>query len=170
MYLRVIVLVAILATSLLPHFMVIVAPALVVGFAVAWCLYRRASSSTGPAPPGNPIALLPAATFVAFVAAAAVAARWAQDQFGEQGIAILLLLMGSMDVDAAIVTAGGLEPGTLAPDLAALAIAGTILANMAVKLGVTLVYGKLEAHPAAWALGASMVALAASLVVGYALL
>ena len=170
MYLRVIVLVAILATSLLPHFVVIVAPALVVGFAVAWWLYRRAPSSTGPAPPGNPIALLPAATFVAFVAAAAVAARWAQGEFGEQGIAILLLLMGSMDVDAAIVTAGGLEPGTIAPDLAALAIAGTILANMAVKLGVTLVYGKREARPAAWALGASMVALGVSLVVGYAAL
>ena len=170
MYLRVIVLVAILATSLLPHFVVIVAPALVIGFAVAWWLYRKAPISTGPAPPGNPIALVPAATFVAFVAAAAVAARWAQDQFGEQGIAILLLLMGSMDVDAAIVTAGGLEPGTIAPDLAALAIAGTILANMSVKLGVTLVYGKREARPAAIALGASMIALAASLGVGYAAL
>ncbi|MDG5747134.1 DUF4010 domain-containing protein [Qipengyuania sp. XHP0207] len=170
MYLRVIVLVGILATSLLPHFVVIVAPALVTGFAVAWWLYRKAPSSTGPAPPGNPIAMLPALTFVAFVAAAAVAARWAQDEFGEQGIAILLLVMGSMDVDAAIVTAGGLEPGTIAPSLAALAIAGTILANMGVKLGVTLVYGKREARPAAIALGASMVALAASLAVGYATL
>ncbi|WP_226700443.1 MgtC/SapB family protein [Qipengyuania gaetbuli] len=167
MYLRVIVLVAVLATSLLPHFVMVVAPALVVGFAVAYHLYRKAPSSTGPAPPGNPIALLPALTFVTFVAVAAVAARWAQSEFGEQGIAILLLLMGSMDVDAAIVTAGGLEPGTIAPQLAALAIAGTILANMAVKLGVTLVYGKREARPASIALGASMVALAVSLTVGY---
>ncbi|MBY6014753.1 DUF4010 domain-containing protein [Qipengyuania gaetbuli] len=167
MYLRVIALVALLAISLLPHFVIIVAPALVVGFGVAYFLYRKAPSSTGPAPPGNPIALLPALTFVTFVAVAAVAARWAQSEFGEQGIAILLLLMGSMDVDAAIVTAGGLEPGTIAPQLAALAIAGTILANMAVKLGVTLVYGKREARPAAIALGASMVALAVSLTVGY---
>ena len=162
-----IVLVALLATSLLPHFVLVVAPALVVGFGVAYFLYRKAPSSTGPAPPGNPIALLPALTFVTFVAVAAVAARWAQSEFGEQGIAILLLLMGSMDVDAAIITAGGLEPGTIAPQLAALAIAGTILANMAVKLGVTLVYGKREARPAAIALGASMVALAVSLTVGY---
>ena len=49
--------------------------------------------------------------FVLFVAAAAVAARWAQGRFGEQGIAVLLLIMGSMDVDAAIVTAGGLAAG-----------------------------------------------------------
>ena len=111
--------------------------------------------------------MLPALTFVAFVAVAAVAARWAETRFGEEGIAVLLLLMGSMDVDAAIVTAGGLEPGTIAPRLAALAIAGTILANMSVKLGVTLAYGGREARPAAWALGASMVALAASLAVGY---
>lgn len=167
MYFRVIVLVGVLATSLLPHFVIIVAPALLVGFAAAWRLYRQAPSTTGPAPPGNPIALLPALTFVTFVAVAAVAARWAQSEFGEQGIAILLLLMGSMDVDAAIITAGGLEPGTIAPDLAALAIAGTILANMSVKLGVTLAYGKREAGPAGLALGASMVALAISLIVGY---
>ena len=167
MYLRVIVLVGVLATSLLPHFVIIVAPALLVGFVAAWRLYRQAPSTTGPAPPGNPIALLPALTFVTFVAVAAVAARWAQSEFGEQGIAILLLLMGSMDVDAAIITAGGLEPGTIAPDLAALAIAGTILANMSVKLGVALVYGKREARPAGLALGASMAALAVSLAVGY---
>ncbi|WP_369027220.1 MgtC/SapB family protein [Qipengyuania sp. RANM35] len=167
MYLRVIVLVAILATSLLVPFVIIVAPALVTGFAVSWWLYRRAPHSTGAAPPGNPIALLPAFTFVAFVAVAAVVARWAEGTFGEQGIAVLLLVMGTMDVDAAIITAGGLEPGTIAPHLAALAIGGTILANMTVKLGTTLAYGKGAARPAALALGASMAVLAGSLVVGY---
>ena len=112
-------------------------------------------------------ALVPAFGFAAFVAAAAVVARWAQGEFGEQGIAVLLLLMGSMDVDAAIVTAGGLQPGTIADELAALAIAGTILANMSVKLGVTIAYGRSRATPAAWALAASMAVLAGSLIVGY---
>ncbi|MCB2065145.1 MAG: DUF4010 domain-containing protein [Erythrobacter sp.] len=167
MYLRVIVLVGVLATSLLRPFVVLVLPALLVGFGASFLLYRRSTDSAAPAPPGNPIAVVPALTFVAFVAAAAVAARWAEGTFGEQGIAVLLLLMGSMDVDAAIVTAGGLEPGTVSPQLAALAITGTILANMAVKLGVTLAYGKGAARPAAQALGASMAALAASLLVGY---
>lgn len=167
MYLRVIVLVALIATPLLVPFVIILAPALLAGFAVSYWLYRKAKHGTGPAPPGNPIALLPAFGFVAFVAVAAVAARWAQDSFGEQGIAILLFLMGTMDVDASIVTAGGLEPGTISPALAALAIAGTILANMAVKLGVTLAYGRGAARPASLALAASMVALVASLLVGY---
>lgn len=167
MYLRVIILVAILAQALLIPFVMLVSPALLVGFLVSYWLYRKAEPGTGPAPPGNPIALLPAFGFVAFIAIAAVAARWAQGEFGEQGIAVLLLLMGSMDVDAAIVTAGGLEPGRISTDLAALAIAGTILANMSVKLGVTLVYGKRSARPAALALAASMLALAASIVIGY---
>lgn len=167
MYLRVIVLVALIATPLLSHFLVLVAPALLVGFAVSYWLYRRSEHSNGPAPPGNPIALLPALTFVAFVALAAVAARWAQESFGEQGIAVLLFLMGTMDVDASIVTAGGLEPGTINPALAALAVAGTILANMSVKLGVTIAYGRTEARQAAWSLAASMIALTASLIVGY---
>jgi uncharacterized membrane protein (DUF4010 family) len=167
MYLRVTVLVAVLATSLLPSFAVIIAPALLAGGAASYWLYRTAPHSTGPAPPGNPIALIPAFTFVAFVAVAAVAARWAQGEFGEEGIAVLLLLMGSMDVDAAIVTAGGLEPGTIGNELAAMAIAGTILANMSVKLGVTIVYGGTAAKPAARALIASMIVLAISLAVAY---
>lgn len=167
MYLRVIILVAVLATSLLVPFTIAVAPALIVGGLASYLLYRRAPAGGSSEPPGNPIALVPAFGFVAFVAAAAVAARWAEGRFGEEGIAVLLLLMGSMDVDAAIVTAGGLEPGTIAPDLAALAIGGTILANMTVKLGVTIVYGGRAAKPAAFALTASIAVLAISLTFGY---
>lgn len=167
MYLRVIVLVAVLAASLLAPFAIVVGPALIVAGLASYLLYRRAPTGGKGEPPGNPIALVPALYFVAFVAAAAVAARWAQGRFGEEGIAVLLLLMGSMDVDAAIVTAGGLEPGTIAPELAALAIGGTILANMTVKLCATMVYGGRAAKRAAAALLASMAALAVSLVVGY---
>ena len=81
--------------------------------------------------------------------------------------ALLLLLMGAMDVDAAIVTLGGLKPGTIQPELAALALCGTVLANMAFKLGVTIVYSGRSGRSAALALSASMVALIASLSVGY---
>lgn len=167
MYLRVIVLVAVLATSLLMPFVIVVGPALLAGGLASLVLYRRAEGTSGAAPPGNPIALLPALAFVVFVAVAAVAARWAEGTFGENGIAVLLLTMGAMDVDAAIVTAGGLEPGTITPGLAALAIGGTIFANMTVKLGVTLAYGRALAAPAARALGFSLVILAISIAVGW---
>ncbi|MFL6739462.1 MAG: MgtC/SapB family protein [Sphingomicrobium sp.] len=167
MYLRVIVLVWILAPRLLWPFMLVVAPPLIVAWAAGWWLYRKAPSCDGPSPPGNPIALVPAVAFLLFVAVAAVIARWAEGRFGQEGIAVLLLIMGSMDVDAAIVTAGGLPSTAITAVLAALALGGTILANMAVKLGVTLAYARSKGISAAFALGASMVALAASLVVGW---
>jgi uncharacterized membrane protein (DUF4010 family) len=167
MYLRVIVLVAFIAPRILPAFMLVVLVPTVVAWAAGWLLYRTAPACEGPTPPGNPIALVPALGFLLFVAVAAVVARWAEGRFGEQGIAVLLLIMGSMDVDAAIVTAGGLPPAAITATLAALALGGTILANMAVKLGVTLAYARGRGLSAALALGASMVALAISLVVGW---
>jgi uncharacterized membrane protein (DUF4010 family) len=167
MYLRVLVLVAILAQRMLVPFALVIAPALFVGWLAGWWLYRRAPHQKGPAPPGNPIALVPALTFLVFLALAAVAARWAQSQFGQEGIAVLLLIMGSLDVDAAIVTAGGLPPAAISAELAALALGGTILTNMSVKLGVTLAFARSKGVGAALALGASMFALAISLVVGW---
>jgi uncharacterized membrane protein (DUF4010 family) len=167
MYLRVIVLVAILANRILLPFVMVIAPALVVAWGAGWWLYRKAEASKSVASPGNPIALLPALGFVAFVAAAAVIARWAQGQFGEQGIAVLLFLMGSMDVDASIVTAGGLPPSAIGADLAAIAIGGTVVANMAVKIGVTLAFAKSKGKSAALALLASTAVLVVTLVIAW---
>jgi uncharacterized membrane protein (DUF4010 family) len=167
MYLRVILLVAILANRILIPFVMILTPALIVAWLAGWWLYRKAEKSDAPAPPGNPIALVPALGFLAFVAIAAVIARWAQGAFGEQGIAILLFLMGSMDVDASIVTAGGLPPEAIGPALAAIAIGGTIIANMAVKIGVTLVYARRNGWGAALALVASSLVLAGSIGVAW---
>jgi uncharacterized membrane protein (DUF4010 family) len=167
MYLRVLILVAVLATRFTIPFAIIIAPALIVGIAAGWWLYRKSPHQEGPAPPGNPIAMMPALTFLVFLALAAVAARWAQASFGEQGIALLLLTMGSLDVDAAIVTAGNLPPQAISAELAALALGGTILANMAIKLGITVAYARRNGLSAALALGASMLALTASLAVAW---
>jgi uncharacterized membrane protein (DUF4010 family) len=165
MYLRVIVLVAVLATRLVAPFALIVTPALVVAtIAGAWLL-RTAPKSAGPTPPGNPIALIPAFGFALFVAIAAVAGAWAQGRFGQQGIAVLLLIIGTMDVDVAIVTAGGLPDASIGELFAATALAGTILANMGVKLGITLAYGRSKSKSAALALGASMAALAVAICI-----
>ena len=167
MYVRVIVLVTLLAPRFVGPFAIVIAPALLVAWVAGGWLYRRSSKSEEAVAPGNPIALAPALGFLLFVAVAAVAARWAEGRFGEQGIAVLLLIMGSMDVDAAIVTAGGLPDAAITAELAALAIGGTILANMAVKLGVTLAYARGKGTTAAIALAASMIALAVSLTVGW---
>lgn len=168
MYLRVIVLVALLAQRILLPFAVVVAPALAVAWLSGWWLYRRSERSDAPTAPGNPIALLPALGFVAFVAVAAVVARWAEGRFGQEGIAVLLFMMGAMDVDASIVTAGGLPPAAITADLAAVAIGGTIVANMVVKIGVTFVYAGRKGVAAGGALIASTLTLLVSLGVAWA--
>jgi uncharacterized membrane protein (DUF4010 family) len=167
MYIRVIVLVGLLATRVMLDFALLMLPALIVAWAAGFWLYRKAPQCDAPAPPGNPIAILPALGFLAFVALAAVAARWAAGRFGEQGLATLLLITGTMDVDTAIITLGGLDPKAIGAGLAALALAGTVLANMCVKLGITLVYARSKGASAALALGASMVALGATIAVAW---
>ena len=167
MYLRVLVLVGALAGRMLVPLAIIIAPALLVAWIAGWWLYRTAPKTGASVPPGNPIALLPALTFLAFVAGAAVAARWAQGEFGEQGIALLLLLMGSMDVDASIVTAGGLPETAIGSALAAIAIGGTVVANMAVKIAVVLGYARRQGASAAIALGSSTLVLMGSLAVAW---
>jgi uncharacterized membrane protein (DUF4010 family) len=167
MYLRVTLLVGLLATRALVPFALLVAPAFVVSAAAGWWLYRKAPKCAAPTPPGNPIAIVPALGFLAFVAIAAVAARWAAGRFGEQGLAGLLLIVGSTDVDTAIITLGGLDPKAISASLAALALAGTVLVNMAVKLGLTLAYARSRGYSAALALGASMIAQVSSIAVAW---
>jgi len=163
MYLRAILLIGILSTRVLVPFAIILAPATIVAWGAGYWLYRKAPRCDAPSPPGNPIALLPAFGFVLFVATAAVAAKWAAGRFGEHGIAVLLLIVGSTDIDTAIITLGGLPPTAISALLAAIAIAGTIIANMAVKIGITLVYAGRRGVPAAVAMAASVVVLAATI-------
>jgi len=73
---------------------------------------------------------------------------------------VLLLIVGSMDVDVAIITLGGLSAAAIAPLPAAMAISGTVIANMAVKIGITLVYARKKGVSAAVAMTASVVVLA----------
>ncbi|MFC7537222.1 MgtC/SapB family protein [Sphingomonas sp. GCM10030256] len=144
MYLRVLILVAILSPSTLPHLTVIVGPAVLGAILVAAWAWLRAPrpAEDGADVPGNPVELLPAFGFVAIVALAAVATRWAQARFGESGVATSLFLTGSFDVDAAIVTLSGLPEAAIDRRLAAIALAGTIVANMAVKILVTALYAR----------------------------
>ena len=163
MYVRLIVLVAVLAPRLVAPFALLVAPALLVAWAAGLWLLRRAPRSDAAMPPGNPIEILPALGFVAFIACAALAARWAEGRFGESGIAVLLLITGSMDVDTAVITAGGLPASAITAPIGALAIGGTVVANMMVKIGVTLFYARGAGRVAALALAASTAAMVATL-------
>ena len=167
MYLRVPILVALLATRVLPAIALLLLPATLVAWGAGFWLYRKAPRDEGPAAPGNPIALLPALGFVLFIAIAAVAAKWAQGNFGQSGIAVLLLIIGSMDVDVAIVTLGGLSVMAISPLLAAIALGGTIIVNMGVKIAITLIYARRKGVSAALAMGLSVLVLAGAIGVAW---
>jgi uncharacterized membrane protein (DUF4010 family) len=167
MYLRVPILIAVFATRVLPAISVLLLPAVIVAWAAGFWLYRKAPKSDAPTPPGNPIALLPALGFLVFVAIAAVAAKWAQGEFGQSGIAVLLLIVGSMDVDVAIITLGGLPVAAIGALPAAMAISGTIIVNMAVKIGITLVYAGRKGISAAMAMTASVLVLGAMIALAW---
>jgi hypothetical protein len=96
-----------------------------------------------------------------------VAAKWAQGEFGQSGIAVLLLIVGSMDVDVAIITLGGLPVAAIGALPAAMAISGTIIVNMAVKIGITLVYAGRKGISAAMAMTASVLVLGAMIALAW---
>ena len=142
MFIRVLVLAALLATPALPSLALALSPAAVVALAAsAWLLRSR----TGAAAPGegdvrsrNPFELLPALGFAALVAVMALATRWAAVRFGDAGIAVLIAITGSLDVDAAIVTVGGLPQGSIDPWLAGLMLAIPVLLNTIFKAALTV--------------------------------
>ena len=167
MYLRAILLIGILSTRVLLPFAIILLPSIVVAWVAGFWLYRKAPKCDAPSPPGNPIAIVPALGFVLFVAIAAVAAKWAAGRFGEHGIAVLLLIVGSTDIDTAIITLGGLHPEAISSLLAAIAIAGTIIINMAVKMGITLAYSGRRGLPAVAAMASSIAVLAVMIALAW---
>ena len=142
MFCRVLVLTAILAPSALQSLAISVVPAaLVSAVATVWLVRRarrEAAVETVAAETRNPFDLLPALGFGLLVAAMAVAARWAEDRFGGAGLATLIAISGSFDVDAAIVTVGSLQPGTLDSRTIGLVIAIPVLVNTLFKAFVII--------------------------------
>ena len=60
-------------------------------------------------------------------------ARWALEQFGNQGIVVVLGLTGMWDVDAAVLTLAGMPRDVLDENTAGLVLAVPVLANTAFK-------------------------------------
>ncbi|ASK87392.1 MgtC/SapB family protein [Sphingorhabdus sp. SMR4y] len=161
MYVRVLLLTFILARFAFVPLAMILTPAALVAAVIGLLLLRRsgAARTDESVETRNPVRLLPAFFFALTVAAMSLAARWAETEFGTSGIAYLVLIMGSFDVDAAIITLGALPADTIMPKLAGFVLAMTVLANMLFKAAVAGV-------TAGWKSGRSAVAalLASSIV------
>lgn len=169
MYLRVLLLAAILAPSAAMELAVLLGPAAAVAWVASACVWqadRRGAPAASYRPQGLPYRFVPALGFVVAVAAAAVLVRWAQASYGEAGSALSLFFAGSFDVDAAIVTLSNLPRGSIAPELAALALGGTVAVNMAFKTIVLVTNARWRAgRRPALALMASEIVLVATLFI-----
>ena len=167
MYVRVLILIAVLAAPVFWPMLRAVGPALVAAWGVSLVAWRgsgNVSESGKPKAARNPIALGPALGFLVAVAGAALLVRWAQASFGESGTAWSLFVAGSFDVDAAIVTLSGLPQNAIDAPIAALAIGGTVAANMVFKIGVVAVTARARSLPSVATLGASLAVLLVTLV------
>jgi uncharacterized membrane protein (DUF4010 family) len=144
MFVRVFILTAVAASFAFLPLVRIMGPALLVAAVSGLALTRRSTlpAASNDETPANPIEILPALGFLVLVAVMALGARWAEAQFGDTGVATLLLITGALDVDAAVITLGGLKPGTLTPDMAGLVLAGTVFINMLVKLCIVAIYAR----------------------------
>jgi uncharacterized membrane protein (DUF4010 family) len=170
MFLRVLLLTALLAPFALPTLALIVVPALAVATILAAILMRRpgAVRPTDDVKLGNPLDLSAALGLAFLVALMTLASRWAFGHFGGIGIAGVLAITGLADVDAAILALAGLPAGTLDGRMAGLVLAGPVLLNTVFKavLAIAFAPGKAGLRAAA-PLMASVVAagLAALLLV-----
>lgn len=166
MYVRIVVLAAILVPASALSILALLAPAALVAFAMAGLLWRTETAVDDQAAPltKKPFKLLPAFGFLLAVALASLLVHWAEAEFGESGAALSLFIAGSFDVDAAIVAYSALAPATVSISVAALALSGTAAVNMAFKAGIVFVNaGARRGRKAGFALLASLAVLLATL-------
>jgi len=142
MLLRVLALVAVLAPFALPGLALFVVPAaLVSGLATAWHVrtaLRLPAQPSKEVAVRNPFDLMPALGLMLLVMALSLASRWVLQRFGDAGLATVLALSGTADVDSAIITLGSLPTGTLDARTAGLVLAAPVMLNTLFKAGVTV--------------------------------
>lgn len=144
-----------------------IGPAALIAIAAAvWLIRRRDAGEASPGlNTGAPFELIPALGFALLVAVLALVARWAEQRYGDAGVATVLAITGAFDVDAAIVTLGGLPAGTIDARTAGRLLALPVLLNTALKLGVIAMRaGWRKGLPAILPLAASALAVAGGLI------
>lgn len=143
LFLRVFVLVALLAPVALPVLARLIAPGLVVGIAAAAWYLRRSRAVPVPNPGHelamrNPFDIGPALMLAGLVMVLTVASLWVLRNFGERGLAVVLAVSGTLDVDSAIITMGGLAGQSLDARTAGVVLAIPVALNTLFKAGVTV--------------------------------
>lgn len=172
MFVRVMVLTAALAPLALPTLAFGAVPGTIVSLIAAVVFRNQAQASDGTSGDTvalrNPFDLGPAILLMALVMALTAAAHWVLARFGDRGLAVVLAITGTADVDSAIITLGSLPSGLLTPHTAGLVLLPPILLNTLFKAGVTLgVAGWRRTWPAIATLLLSIVAALAGVALTY---
>jgi uncharacterized membrane protein (DUF4010 family) len=169
MFLRVMALTGLLARFALPTLAMTALPGLFVSLiATGVLLLRDRKSPSPPATNGlevrNPFDLGPALLLTVLVMVLTVIAHWVLDRFGNAGLATVLAITGTVDVDSAIITMGNLPRGTLDPHIAGLVLLPPILLNTLLKAVTAIGLAGRKAWPGALTLVASVVATGAAVL------
>lgn len=159
MFLRVLVLVAVLAPFALATLAIVAAPAAIVSAGgTLYFLYRAArapSPARLPITVRNPFDIMPALALMALVMVVSLISRWMLQSFGDAGLATVLALSGMLDVDSAIITMSNLPPSTLDARTAGLILAAPVMLNTLFKAMTAI---SLAGWSRGWPAGAVLVA------------
>lgn len=164
MFLRVMVLTGALALFALPQFALLAAPGMAVSLIACGLILRRrgdgAALPDGAVTLRNPFDLLPALLLAGLTMILTLLARWVLDRYGDAGLATVLAISGTVDVDSAIITMGSLPPGTLSAQTAALVLGVPVVLNTLFKTATLVsLAGWRQSWPGAAAMLASLAAL-----------
>lgn len=170
MFLRVLALVALLAPFALGHFAMIAVAGMIVSLAATAIQLRPVAAHDKASPDvdvKNPAAFGPALLLVGLVMAMTLAARWVLRDYGDQGLALVLAISGTVDVDSAVITMGSLPAGTLTPHMAALVLLAPVGLNTLLK---AFLAGSIAGWRMAWPGIAALVLSAAAAAAAAALM
>lgn len=140
MFVRVLVMVAAIASFALPSLAATIgASAAISLLCMAWFLRRaHLAPDAREIALRNPLDVRPAVMLVGLVMILSVIARWGLSRFGDAGLATVLAISGMIDVDSAIITMGGLPAGTIDARTAGLVLAAPVLLNTLVKAVIVI--------------------------------
>jgi uncharacterized membrane protein (DUF4010 family) len=167
MFMRVMALTGLLAPFALPWIARLAVPGMLVSLAAAaWFLWRaRGQGTNGEAGVqlSNPFAIGPALLLMLLVMIMTLAARWVLARYGDSGLAVVLAISGTVDVDSAIITMGSLPQGTLEAHIAGLVLLAPVVLNSLFKGSVAIsIAGWRKAWPGALVLVLSAAAACAA--------
>lgn len=162
MFVRVMGLTGALAGFALPTLALFAVPGTIASLIATALILRRAAPAGQTAHPAlavrNPFELGPALALMGLTMVLTVAARWVLDRFGDAGLAAVLAISGTIDVDSAILTMGNLPPGALSPRTAGLVLLAPVALNTLFKTATLLALAGRRGWPGAAAMLASILA------------